>query len=287
MALANTNAATSWRKKWMPNLLQEILRKSLVADKICKTDTSDVFYIENPYGSAATVTQQALTGTYSVATYTSTADTLTLTDEFVWSEHIQSIEKVAQIADIKGSRMKEAMGQMSEAIDKFIVNSVCDEGTGTYTTPAGGFITSGNVLTILSKLGAKLAGFSTSFSGKYVVLEAADTSGITLAGMAAGFQNADKFLNNGFIGHLGGFDIYVVPDGTFVTTTLGTVAFTNSGHRVAGVAGISTQLRPGAKMEWMEKEVTGKRGVELALAADVGFKHWIQKRALTIDITLA
>lgn len=282
----NTNNATSWRKKWMPNLLQAALRTALVTDKICSVDTSDVFYIENPYGSAATVTQQALLGTYSVGTYTSTADTLTLTEEFVWSEHVYSIEKVAQIADIKGSRMQEAMGVMAEAIDKYVLNALCDAGTGTYSTPSGGFTTSGNVLPILAALGGKFAGYKNAFNKKYLVVEAADTTGISLAGMSNGFQNADDFLNNGYKGHLGGFDIYAVPDGTFVSATLGTATFTNSGHRVAGIAGISTVLRPGAKMEWMEKEVTGKRGVELALAADVGFKAWFQKLALTIDITI-
>lgn len=283
----NTNATTSWRKKWMPNLLQEILRNALVTEKICAVDTSDVFYIENPYGSAGSVTQQAIVGTYSVATYTSTTDTLTLTDEFVWSEHIYSTEKVAQIADIKGSRMKEAMGQMAESIDKWILNALTDAGTGAYTTPAGGFQTSGNVPTIFSKLGSKLAGYATNFSGKYCVVEAADTAGITLSGMSTGFNFADDYLNNGFGGKVGGFDVFVVQDGTFVTATLGTGTYTNSGHRVAGIKGISTILRPGGKMEWMEKEVSGKRGVELALAADVGFKAWFQKLALTIDITLA
>ena len=281
----NTNTATSWRKKWMPNLLQEVLHKALVADKICTMDYSDVFYIENPYGSAATITQQAPIGTYSVATFTSAADTLTTTEEFVWSEQIYGIEKIAQMADIKNSRMQEAMAQMATSIDKYILNYMCDVGTGTYDTPVGGFVEA-NIKTIAGELHGKFAGYSTVFNRKYVVIEAGDVPGLFGAGAGTGFTVADSWLNNGLQTSWGGIDWFVVASGTFVSATLGTLTAINDGHRLAGIGGLATALMPGGRMQWMEKEVSGKTGVECAMAAYCGVDVWYQKRALTIDITI-
>lgn len=282
----NTNATSSWRKQWMPNLLQEVLHNALVAEKICSVRHDDIKYLENPYGSAASVTQQAILGTYSVATYTSTDDTLTVSEEFVWAEQVYDFEQVAQIADIKNSRMKEAMAQMATAIDKYVVNALCDAGTGAYSTPAGGFTTAANVPVIFSNLAAKISGYSGNFENPYVVLENTDIVGVLQAQLASGFNYADAALNNGLIGNYAGFDIYVVRTGTFVSATLGTATYTNSGHRVAGVKGISTFVLPGERMKWMEKEVSGKTGFECGLVAYCGFKAWYQKLALTIDITI-
>jgi len=283
----NTNATTSWRKKWMPNLLQEVLHNALVAAKISQPDYSDILYIENPYGSAGSVTQQTAVGTYSVASYTSTTDTLTVTEEFVWSEHIYDLEKVAQIADIKGSRMKEAMAQMATSVDKYVVNALVDAGTGSYTTPAGGFTTPANINEIVGDLAGKFAGYALGFDNPYIVVESTDVTGVLQNQFSNGFNMADSALNNGLMGHWGGFDWYVLRTGTFVTDNLGSDAFTNSGHRLAGIPGISTFAMPGGKMTWMEKEVSGKTGVELAMVAYCGFKAWHQKLALTVDITLA
>jgi len=283
----NTNATTSWRKKWMPNLLQEVLHNALVAEKVCAVDNSDVKYIENPYGSAASITQQAIAGTYTVNSYTSTDDTLTVTEEFVWSEQVYDFEKIAQIADIKGSRMKEAMAQMATAIDKFVVNSLVDAAGGSYTTPVGGFTTPANIQKIIGDLAGKFAGYAETYNGLYIIVESGDVTGFMQSGMANGFSFADSWLKNGWMTSYGGFDIYVVRAGTFVSATLGTKTFTNSGHRVAGVKGITTYAMPGQKMNWMEKEVSGKTGVELAMAAYCGFRAWYQKLALTVNITLA
>jgi len=271
----------------MPNLLQEVLHNTLVADKIAVIDYSDVLYIDNPYGSTGTVTQQTAVGTYSVATYTSTNDTLTVTEEFVWSEQIYDLEKVAQIADIKGSRMKEAMAQMATSIDKYVVNKICDVGTGTYTTPAGGFTTSANYIQMVGDLHTKFSGYSPAFNGLYVVIESGDVGGLFGAGASNGFGSADTWLRNGLLTSWGGFDWYVVRAGTFVSATLGSDTFTNSGHRLAGVKGIVTVAMPGGKMQWIEKEVSGKTGVECAMVAYCGVGVWYQKRTLSVDITTA
>lgn len=284
----NFTEATAYRKKWMPNLFQAALQNATCASKIMMVDNSELKYIENPYGSNATITQQAIAGTYSVADFDVTADTLTVTEEFVWSEHVYQFEQVASVADVKGSRMKEAAAKMATAVDKYALNALLDAGTGAYTTPAGGF-TQSNTLTILAELAGKLAGYAEDFAGKYLVIESTDLAGLTLAGMTNGFNFSDTFLRGGFTGTtpIGGFDVYVLRAGTFVSATLGTLTVTNLNHRLAGIKNISTLALPVGKMSWMEKEVSGKTGVELAMAAYAGVAVWFQKKALTIDITLA
>lgn len=279
--------ATAYRKQWMPNLFQEYLFKAAIIKPLVDYRTDNVKYIENPYGSAGTVTQNSsIVGTYSVGTFSVTADTLTVTEEFVWSEHVYSFEKIASVADVKGARMRDAMGQLAYAVDKWALNELCDKGTGAYTTPAGGFSAT-NTLTIAANLASKCVGFATNYSQKYIVIEPTDLPGVLLAMFGNGFASSDRALNNGFLNHWADFDWYVAGASTFVTATLGTTAYTNSGHRVAGVKGMATLLMPAGEMVWMEKEVTGKTGVELALASYGGMKVWAQKAALTVDITLA
>lgn len=284
----NYTEATAYRKKWLPNLFQAALQNNTCASKIMMVDNSDIKYIENPYGSNATVTQQAIAGTYNIADFDVTADTLTVSEEFVWSEHVYNFEKVASVADVKGSRMKEAAAKMVTAVDKYALNYLLDAGTGTYTTPAGGFSAT-NALDILSSLDGLLSGYSEDFAGKYLVIENTDKKGLTLAGMTNGWNTADTFLRGGFQGStpMGGFDVYVVRTGTFVSATLGTGTFTNAGHRLAGIKNVATLAMPVGDFVWMEKEVSGKTGVELAMAAYAGVGVWYQKKALTIDILLA
>lgn len=284
----NFTEATAYRKLWMPNLFQEYLFKAAIIKPLVDYRTDNVKYIENPYGSAGTITQNSsIVGTYSVNTYTVTADTLTVTEEFVWSEHVYQFEKVASVADVRGARMKDAMGQLAYAVDKWALNELCDKGTGAYTTPAGGFTTPANVLAIAANLASKCVGFAANYSSKYIVIEPTDLPGVLQAMFSNGFATADRALNNGFLNHWADFDWYVCGASTFVSATLGTSTYTNSGHRVAGVKGLATLLQPLGEMQWMEKEVTGKTGVELALASYAGMKVWAQKASLTIDITLA
>jgi hypothetical protein len=89
---------------------------------------------------------------------------------------------------------------------------------------------------------------------------------------------------------MGGFDIYVVADSTFTTvasadTTSGTQTWSNSGHRVAGVKGISTYAQPRG-IQYDEKSVSGRTGKEIVLSCLIGAWVWYQKRALIVDITI-
>lgn len=282
----NFTEATAYRKLWMPNLFQEFLFKAAIIKPLVDYRTDNVKFIENPYGSAGTITQNtSILGTYSVNASTITADTQTVTEEFVWSEQVYTFEKVASVADVKGSRMKDAMGQLAYAVDKYSLNALCTNAGGSYSTPSGGFSQT-NALVIAANLAAKLVGFAATYSNKYIVIEPSDLPGVLLAMFGNGFATSDRALQNGFLQSWAGFDWYVCGASTFVTATLGTVSFTNLNHRVAGVKGTATLLMPVGDMQWMEKEVSGKTGVELALVAYANLKVWFQKAALTINITL-
>jgi len=246
--------------------------------------------IESPYGNQPTATVQALAGTYSVTALTLTDDTLTVADEVIFSEHIFDFEETLTRFDLFASRLDEVTYSVAAAIDKWVVNSLCEDGTGTYTTPVGGFTTAANINVIISNLISKVAGYSEMFNGLYLVIENTDVPGFIQAQATNGFSYADAALNNGLMANYMGVDIHVVRSGIFVdaatTTVSGSKTWTNDGHRVFGVKNQTTYAAPrGIKFE--EKGVTGKTGIEFVVYGYVGFKAWTTKAALTIDITLA
>lgn len=279
----------AYRQKYFAKTFQQILKRSLVANAICDVSRSGEKYINNPYSSSVTAVVQALAGTYSVSGWSTTEDTLIVADEFIYGEHIFDFEKKLLTFDIIADRMEKISYAIKAAMDIWAVNTLCEDGTGTYSTPAGGFTTAANWPVIVANLNAKLAGYSTYTSnGFYLVIEAGDTVGLMQYQFGSGFSYADSALNNGLIGHIGGFDIYVVLDGTFVdaTTTAvsGSKTWTNSGHRVAGVKRTATWSN--TEGEWDEKGVSGKTGKEVSAVAYGGLKVWANAAALTIDITV-
>lgn len=283
--MANTISTKSYRDKYRQSTLEQALRNMLVAEKICQVDRSDLKTLQNPYGSQASATVQAIAGTYTPADYTLTDDTLTVNNEVIVAEHIYDFESSLSQFDLFASRFDEQTYAVALKIDRFVLNNLCEDGTGAYTTPAGGF-TAANVNTILSNLGGKLAGYADVYKGLFLVIENTDVPGFIEAQMTSGFSFADSALNNGFLTSQAGFDIYVVRTGTFASETLGTTTYTNSGHRVAGVKGVATYASPrGLKFE--EKQVSGKTGMETVTFGYIGFKLWAPKTDLVIDITLA
>lgn len=277
---------TSLRTKFYSANLQKVLRNALIAEKICEVDRGDNYTIKNPYGNQPTAVISAITGTYDVSTYGVTDDTLTVTDEFKYSEHIYDFENLLSNFDLFASRADEQAYAIATSIDKWVLNNLLTDGTGTYTTPAGGFTTAANINTIMANLVSKVAGYSEAYKGLFLVIENTDLVGFQIAGATNGFSMADATLNNGFAGRWMGVDIYVARTGTFVTDTLGTKSVVASGHRVFGVKGVSTYAAPrGVKYE--EKAVSGKTGMETVTYGYTGFKLWAQKAALIVDITLA
>lgn len=282
----NTQSTYGDRDKYFQSQYDIVLRNSLVAEKICKVDTSDLKRIQNPYGSQPTATIQAVAGTYAVSAWTVTDDALTVTDEVIYSEHVYAHEEFFAVFDIAQSRIDNMMYAVSFGIDKFVLNNLCEDATGSYTTPAGGFTNSANINEIFGNLVSKVAGYQNEYNDLFLVVENTDLPGLMIAGATNGFAIADATIKNGKVGQWMGVDIYVVRTGTFVTATLGTVSVTNSGHRVFGVKGVSTYASPRG-MQYEEKPVTGKTGREVVCYGLVGFKLWAQKAGLVVDITLA
>ncbi len=281
----NTQSTYGNRDAYLKSQYDYVLRNALVCEKICDVNRSDVKRIQNPYGSQPTATVQAVAGTYSVTAWTVTDDALTVTDEVIYAEHIFAHEDFFAVFDIASSRLDNMMYAVAYGIDYFVLNNLCEDGTGTYTTPAGGFTTSSNINTIMANLSSKVAGYDTTF-GTFLVIENTDLVGFMVAGATNGFSWADAMLKNGKVTSWMGTDVYVVRSGTFADATIGTTTVTNSGHRVFGVNKSATYASPRG-INYEEKSVTGKTGKEVVVFGLVGFKLWYQKKALTIDITIA
>lgn len=282
----NTQSTYGERDKYFQSQYEIVLRNALVTEKICDVDNSDFKRIQNPYGSQPTATVQAVAGTYSVTAWTVTDDALTVTDEVIYGEHIFAHEEFFASMDIAASRLDNMMYAVAFGVDKFVLNNLCEDATGTYTTPAGGFTTALNINEIVANLSSKVMGYSDTYKGLFLVIENTDVVGFMQAQLTNGFSYADAALKNGFMTNYGGIDIYVVRTGTFVSATIGTTTVTNSGHRVFGVKGVATYASPRG-MQYEEKAVTGKTGKEIAVYALIGFKLWAQKAGLVVDITIA
>lgn len=288
--MANTISTKTYRDKYRLGKIDEALRTALVAEKICNVDRSDVRYIESPYAADPTTVVQALVGTYTPANFTTTNDTLTVSDEFIVSEHIMDFESSLSKFDLFDSRMDAMAASVATAIDKYVLNNLLETGTGTYTTPVGGFTSAANINVIMSNLISKVAGFSDVYKGMYLVIENTDIPGFIQAQATNGFSFADAALNNGFMSSYMGVDVYVVRSGVFddeaASTTSGSTTWTNDGHRVFGVKNCATYAAPRG-VQFEEKGVSGKTGKEVVCYGYIGFKNWAQKISLTVDITLA
>lgn len=286
----NTISTRAYRDKYRLATLDSALRNAMVAEKITSVDRSAVKTIQNPYGNQPTATVQALAGTYSVSAFTLTDEELAVNDEIIYAEHIFDFEDTLSRFDLFASRTDEISYAVAIATDKWVLNNLLEDGTGTYTTPVGGFTVASNINTIMSNLISKVAGFADMFNGLYLVIENTDVPGFIQAQATNGFSYADAALRNGFMTSYMGVDIYVVRSGTFVdattTSVSGTKTWTNSGHRVFGVKNVTTFASP-RSIKFEEKMVTQKTGMELVVYGYAGFKAWSQKAALTIDITLA
>lgn len=286
----NTISTKTYRDKYRLSTLDQLLRKALVAEKVCMVDRTGLKTIQSPYGSQPATTVQAIAGTYSTAAFTTTDDTLTVSDEFIVAEHIYDFEETLTKFDVFASRVDEMSFSVAAAIDKYVLNAILEDGTGTYTTPVGGFTTAANIPVIMSNLISKVAGFSDMYKGLYLVIENTDVPGFIQSGAASGFNFADSVLNNGFMANYMGVEVYVVRTLTFeddaTTSDSGSRTWTNSGHRLFGVKNTCTYAAPQSiKIE--EKGVAGKTGKEVVVFGYIGAKVWYPKADLTIDITLA
>jgi hypothetical protein len=282
----NTISNRTYRDKYRLSQLDVLLRQALISEKVMNVDKSNNRRIQSPFGSTPSGVVQALAGTYTPATFTTTDDTLSVDNEFVVAEHIADFQDVLTNFDMFASRTEQMSFEVARRIDGFALNTICQQATTTYTTPTGGFTNAANVITIFSNIVSRLAGYSELYNGQFIVLENTDLVGLYGMGATNGFNFSDAVLRNGNIGSLMGVDIYVTRTGTFINGTVGTKTFANLNHRVAGVKNMATLAMPGGiKIE--EKQVSGKTGMEVAVYGYADAKVWETKRPLIIDITLA
>lgn len=284
----NTVSTYTYRRKYRLASLALQLRNLLISEKICQVDRTEGKYIDSPYSSQPTTVIQAIVGTYATAAWTMTDDGLTVNEEMIVAEHIYDFEQVLTKFDIFANRMDEQNYSIAAAIDGYVINRLTEDGTGAYTTPAGGFTTAANVIKIVANLQAEVAGYESSFKNTFLVVENTDLPGLIESGAQTGFRMADQTLKNGFGGSIMGTDVFVIRTGTFVDTTYAgsSETVTNVGHRVFGVKNIATYAAPRG-ISYEEKPVAAKTGRETVTVAYIGFKLWTPKVSLIVDITLA
>ena len=279
-----------WRIKYFKTTLEHYLRKALVAEAICTVDRSDQKYISNPYVGQVTASVTTMAGTYAVTAFTTTDQTLEVTDQVTYGEHLYEFETTMSRFDLWADRVDEIGAAVATAIDKWCLNTMLSEAGSSYTTPTGGFTTAANFLNIMGALQSLVAGYADNTKGTFLVIENTDLAGIIPAMGSNGFSTADSVLRNGFMNSYMGTDLYVVRTGTFATatanTTAGTKTWTNSGHRMFGVKGVATYACPRG-IHYDEKQVTLKTGRELSVWGNIGSKVWTPKATLIVDITLA
>lgn len=283
--IGTSTLSETWRLKYFQTSLEKNLRNALVCEKICTVDRSDSKYLANPYGNQPSATVAAVAGTYSVTSYTTTDDTISVTDQVTYAEHIYEFESTMTRVDLAASRIDEMTYAIAYGIDYFVLNKITDIANGAYDTPAGGFTTATNIIEIMSNLCSKVMGYATTYTGLFLVIENTDVVGFMQTQATSGFSYADAALNNGFMASFMGVDIYVVRTGTFATTTIGTLTAVNSGHRLFGVKGVAVYLAPrGVQME--EKYVTATTGKEIVCYGNVGAGIFTPKTNLLVDITI-
>lgn len=276
------------RHKYFQAALEQALRNRLVSREVFKWDTSNLKTIESPYISTdGTVTLQAVAGTYSTSALATTEDALNVADEAIVPTHIFDFEQRMAKFDLFADFADNLSYQLAFTIDKFALNKVLSQATGTYTTAAGGFTNPANIGKIMGDLLGKVAGYAQGVANTpFIVVESTDLTGFVQMAMSSGFNYADAALSNGFSGNVAGVDIHVIRSGTFVTATLGTLSATNSGRRLFGIKGMAVVANPGG-MLYEEKPVSGKTGKEILAYGYVGAKVWAPQASLFVNITLA
>ena len=288
--IGTSTLSETWRIKYMKSTLETNLRKAMVAKAIFVEDSSGAYYLANPYGNQPTASVATMAGTYALTAITTTDDTLTVTDQVTYGEHIYQFEALLARVDLWMSRVDELSYAVAQRADSWVLNEVLANATGTYTTPAGGFTTAGNLITIMGALLSRVAGYSQLYKGTFLVLENTDLAGVIPAMATNGFSMSDTVLKNGFVDRYMGVDIYVVRTGTFTdettTTASGSKTWTNLSRRMFGVKNVATFAMPGGVIV-DEKKVTLKTGKELSCWANIGAKLWAPFTALVVDITLA
>lgn len=288
--MVNTLSTKSKRDKYRTAQVQQALKAAVVLEKVCIVDNSEVRTISSPYITAMTTTVQALAGTYTPAAIEISDDTLTVADEFICATHIFDFEQSTTEFDLFFTAHKAMTNSITTAVNKWGVNELCANATGSVTATAGGLTTAANWKKYLSKIVAACSGYDESSAGFYIIVQNSDLEGIVQDQATSGYSYSDAVNNNGYTTSQLGVDIYIVRDSTFVdatqTTASGSKTWTNAGHRVGGVKNVATYAAPRG-IHFEEKGRTGYTGMEVVGIAYGGFKQWTPTATLTLDIDVS
>ena len=124
--IGTSTLSETWRISYAQTMLNLSLKTALVAQKICKVDSSGAKYIGNPYLTAITATAAAIDGAYTVTAITTTDDTLTVSDRAAAAVQLLEFEETLSRADLFGSLIKELGDQVAITMDKFVLNTLAN-----------------------------------------------------------------------------------------------------------------------------------------------------------------
>lgn len=271
--MANTLSNRTFRDELRSTTMQEILHSATVTEAIADVDRSGRKVIQNPYPSTPSVTIQALAGTYTPATFTTTDEALTVSQEIILAEHIYDFEDSLSSFDLFQNRAENMAWKAKDKLDTYVLSTVLSTASINTLAVTSGFATYG-VLKALGNLQGLVAGYSTSQNDVFLVIENTDVAAFIQAQVSNGFQMADMALKNGFMGNYLGVDVYVVRSGQ-----------TTANHRLAGIKRKFTVALP---VEWKQEEkgVSGLTGKEIVMYGYTGVKVWNQNLNLIVDVNI-
>src|SRR3990167_10031636 len=113
MAVTNSLSTYTQRHKYFSSNISLALRNALIAEKICTVDRSNQKTLENPYLTGVAAAIQAVAGTYTPATRTTTDDTLTVTEEVVVGTHIFDFERRTSNFDLTAAFLDDIAYQVA------------------------------------------------------------------------------------------------------------------------------------------------------------------------------
>lgn len=272
----NTISTTTWTHEAKERTLQENLESMVVAKRISEFKTG-VKTIENPYTDAAAVTVNTpMSGDYTPADVTTVDDSLTVTDEAIYSFHIRNFEEVFSNFDLGAKHLSLAASKLAQKIDEDLFAQLDAAATGANRIAVAGGFTAANLHSEVAKLSSFLSGYENSLNGSYLIIDASQTPAFEEAGVLSGFNSSDAFLSNGFTDkNLMGHEIYVVR-GTLPANVA-----------IAGVKGISTTGTGTSGVTIEEKGVSGKTGMEYAAYVYYKSAVWNNNKDLVVAYDLA
>lgn len=270
---ANTISSRTYRDELRSNILQETLYTATVIEAVADIDRSGKKVIENPYASVPTIVIQALAGTYTPAAYTTTDDSLSVTQELIVAEQIYDFEASLTDVNLFMERQKRMSRNIAVALDKQAISDILATGGISTLAVTAGFASFG-VIKALGALQGLVAGYANGLNDVFLVIESTDISAFIQAQVSTGFNMADMALKNGFMGNYLGVDIYVVRSGV-----------STANHRLAGIKKRFTVALP-INWKFEEKGVSGKTGKEVVLYGYYGSKVWNNNLPLIVNVNI-